>query len=60
MPKTVYVIKLNETTELYLQSYNSDGTCTWGDKSTAITFNTMAATEPVISLIGSGPIGVPK
>ena len=60
MPKTIYVIKYDTNTELYLQTYNSDGTCTWGNESTAITFNTLADTAPVISLIGSGPIGVPK
>jgi len=60
MAKTLYVIKYDLDTELYLQTYNSDGICTWGSESTAVTFTSMEATEPVIALIGSGPIGVPK
>lgn len=59
MPKTVYVIKFDANTELYLLTY-SEGVPTWGSKDTAITFGNLADANAVISMIGSGPIGVPK
>jgi len=59
MPKTLYVIKYDANTELYLLSFDSNG-ATWGSEDTAITFATMSDADNMISLIGSGPIGVPK
>lgn len=60
MKKVAYVIKYNENTSLYLQSYDSDGNCIWGSQDTAIEFSSLADANVVIGMIGSGPIGVPK
>ena len=63
MPKTKYVVKVNETTELYLIYYDTTfGTCEWGgiDNESLLQWDTLEEAEQMASLIGHGSVGSPR
>lgn len=56
-----YVVKLNETTDLYLKVYAADfKNCQWGSPAEALTWSTLAQAQTVASAIGHGTVGTTK
>lgn len=61
MPHTTYVVKFNESTDLYLLVYSSVWeNCQWGSPNSAITWDTLGQAQSVASLIGHGTVGTTK
>lgn len=61
MPKTLYVVKLNENTDLYLTSYAQPPEhCTWGSPEVALTWATLEQAQSVAAAIGGGTVGTTK
>lgn len=56
-----YVVKLNETTDLYLKVYAADfKNCQRGSPAEALTWSTLAQAQTVASAIGHGTVGTTK
>lgn len=60
MPKTEYVVKFNENTDLYLMSYSDPQHCTWGSPNVALTWATLPEAQSVAAQIGGGTVGTTK
>lgn len=61
MPQNQFVVKLNETTDLYLKVYSPVWEhCQWAGSEEAITWETLDQAETVAGLIGSGTVGTTK
>ena len=61
MPIQKYVVKINETTDLYLKVYSPTWeNCQWGSPSDAITWTTLDQAQSVAAMIGHGTVGTPK
>lgn len=61
MPKTLYVVKLNIETDLYLTYYSTNPEhCLWGNAQDAITWETLPEAQSVATSIGGGTVGTPK
>lgn len=61
MPQQEFVVRFNETSDMYLTFYSSDLThCLWGNLRDAIIYSTLAAAQSVAASIGGGTVGTPK
>lgn len=61
MPKEQFVVKLNDTTDLFLTYYSTDPAhCLWGAVNDALTWPTLLQAQNIAASIGSGPVGVPR
>lgn len=61
MSKQLYVVKLNEQTELYLKTYSAVfENCEWSSPDQAITWTTLEQAQTVASAIGNGTVGTTK
>lgn len=56
-----YVVKLNETTDLYLKVSDPDfKKCQWSSPAEALTWSTLAQAQSVAAAIGHGTVGTTK
>jgi len=56
-----FVVKINETTKLYMISYNTEySRCQWGNVNDAVIFDTLEEAEAIATGINSGTVGTPK
>jgi len=61
MPKGEFVVKLNDTTDLFLTVYStSPELCQWGSVEEAIILPTLEQAQSLALSIGGGTIGLPK
>jgi len=61
MPQNQSVVKINESTDLYLKVYCPVfENCQWAGVQEAITWETLDQAETVAGLIGSGTVGTTK
>jgi len=61
MAQNQFVVKINESTDLYLKTYCPVfENCQWAGPEDAITWETLDQAETVASLIGSGTVGTTK
>lgn len=63
MPRTTYVVKYNETTDVYLTGWTGELTyanCSWGALSAAMEFGTQVEADDIATAINSGTVGLPK
>lgn len=59
MPQQKFVVKFDESTDLYLKELQGE-TPIWAGVEQAIEFDTLPQAQAVAAQIGSGPVGVPK
>lgn len=61
MPQEEYVVKFNETTNLYLTVYHSNSdNHEWGNAEDAIKFETLGEAQSLAAAIGGGTVGTTK
>lgn len=61
MPKTLYVVKLSESIDLYLTYYSTDPAhCLWGNPNDALVWSTLAEAQAIAADIGGGTVGTTK
>lgn len=61
MPKTLYVVKYDIETDLYLLYFSSNPEhCLWGNPNEALTWETLAQAQSVAGAIGGGTVGTTK
>lgn len=61
MGQQQYVVKYNDTTDLYLVVYNPDyNLCQWGSVDVALTWETLQDAQNIAASINSGTIGTTK
>lgn len=61
MKQDLFVVQLNETTELYLKVYTPQPEYNqWGSAEDALTWHTLEAAQNVANLIGGGTVGTTK
>lgn len=61
MSKQLYVVKLNENTELYLTVFSPGyENCQWSSADQAITWTSLEDAQTVANAIGHGTVGTTK
>ena len=61
MPKQVFVVKLDEQTDLFLTYYSTDPAhCLWGSVNDALTWPTLPQAVAIANAIGGGTVGTTK
>ena len=63
MPRESFVVKYNETTDLYLNGWVGEleyENCSWGAIGIAMEFGTQGEVDNIATAINSGTIGLPK
>lgn len=61
MPHTEYVVKYNESTDLYMTVYAPEyRNCQWGSPQNALTWSSLQDAQTVATLINSGTVGTTK
>lgn len=61
MPREEYVVRLSETSDMYMIGYNPIfENCTWGNPANAVVFNTLEEAQQIALGINSGTVGTSK
>lgn len=61
MPREEYVVRLSETSDMYMIGYNPIfENCTWGNPENAVIFDTLEEAQEIALGINSGTVGTTK
>lgn len=61
MPREEYVVRLSETSDMYMIGYNPIfENCVWGNPENAVTYPTLAEAQAIAAGIGGGTVGTTK